>query len=237
MVHDLEQVLAIEAARTGEATGEATTILRSLPGDTGDFAPERLRHPRRALFARIAVLALVRRRDRLRGHAHREGRGPGGHASPGAGLSEVQLGASAATDYDPEGDGEESPSARSYAIDGHRTTDWDTETYEGGVGPNDKTGVGLYVDAGTPLAARQLDVVTSTPGFEAAVYALQRRARHDRRLDQGERHRDGRENQRFQLDTARRRFRYYLVWITELPRGRQGHAPGADAQEVTLSSR
>jgi hypothetical protein len=25
------------------------------------------------------------------------------------------------------------------------------------------------------------------------------------------------EDQRFELDTAHRRFRYYLVWITELP--------------------
>src|ERR671939_497067 len=42
MVHDLEQVLAIEAARAGETSGEATAILRSLPGDTADFAPRRL---------------------------------------------------------------------------------------------------------------------------------------------------------------------------------------------------
>ena len=39
MVHDLEEVLAIEAARTGQATGEATTVLRSLSDDTADFAP------------------------------------------------------------------------------------------------------------------------------------------------------------------------------------------------------
>src|SRR5829696_3929904 len=49
MVHDLEEVLAIEAARTGQATGEATTVLQSLSGDTADFAPSRLRRPRRAL--------------------------------------------------------------------------------------------------------------------------------------------------------------------------------------------
>src|ERR671914_540515 len=55
MVHDLEEVLAIEAARTGQATGEATTVLRSLSGDTADFAPGRLRHPRRAFFACVAV--------------------------------------------------------------------------------------------------------------------------------------------------------------------------------------
>jgi len=46
MVHDLEEVLAIEAARTGETSGEATTVLRSLPGETGDFAPARLRRSR-----------------------------------------------------------------------------------------------------------------------------------------------------------------------------------------------
>src|SRR5918999_2501090 len=50
IVHDLEEVLAIEAARTGQATGEATTVLRTLSGDTADFAPQRLRHPKRALF-------------------------------------------------------------------------------------------------------------------------------------------------------------------------------------------
>src|SRR3954467_8352215 len=36
VVHDLEEVLAIEAARAGETSGEATTVLRSLPGDTAD---------------------------------------------------------------------------------------------------------------------------------------------------------------------------------------------------------
>src|SRR5918998_1907887 len=57
MVHDLEEVLAIEAARSGETSGEATTVLRSLPGDTTDFAPGRLRHPLRALVVSILVLA------------------------------------------------------------------------------------------------------------------------------------------------------------------------------------
>src|SRR5687768_15305203 len=56
MVHDLEEVLAIEAARTGQATGEATTVLRTLSGDTADFAPQRLRHPKRVLFLSLAVL-------------------------------------------------------------------------------------------------------------------------------------------------------------------------------------
>src|ERR687895_267673 len=57
MVHDLEEVLAIEAARTGQTTGEATTVLRNLPVATADFAPGRLRHPRRALIASVLLLA------------------------------------------------------------------------------------------------------------------------------------------------------------------------------------
>src|ERR671923_1412561 len=59
IVHDLEEVLAIEAARTGQATGEATTVLQSLSGDTADFAPARLRRPKRGLAVTLLVLALV----------------------------------------------------------------------------------------------------------------------------------------------------------------------------------
>src|SRR5215216_5590894 len=59
MVHDLEEVLAIEAARTGQATGEATTVLQSLRGDTADFAPVRMRRPRLALALTVLVLALA----------------------------------------------------------------------------------------------------------------------------------------------------------------------------------
>src|SRR5919199_4180426 len=59
MVHDLEEVLAIEAARAGETSGEATAVLQALPGDTGGFAPLRLRRPRRALVIAALVIGLV----------------------------------------------------------------------------------------------------------------------------------------------------------------------------------
>ena len=59
MVHDLEEVLAIEAARSGQTTGEATTVLQSLSGDTADFAPIRLRRPKRVLALTLFVLALL----------------------------------------------------------------------------------------------------------------------------------------------------------------------------------
>ncbi len=218
MVHDLEQVLGIEAARTGEATGEATTILRSLPGDTGDFAPERLRHPRRVLA--VGVLALALAAGVIAFLATRTEKGPGGTVTPQAkGLSEVRLGQDAADDYDPEGDdGEEYPEAARNAIDGQLPTNWETETYQGGQWPGGKHGVGLYVNAGSPITARRLDLVTSTPGFQAAVYGAPNGVPNSiggwTKLSGNK---TVKENQRFPLDAAQRRFRYYLVWITTLP--------------------
>ena len=38
MLTDLEHALAVEAARAGQASSEATTVLRALPGDTADRA-------------------------------------------------------------------------------------------------------------------------------------------------------------------------------------------------------
>ena len=69
-------------------------------------------------------------------------------------LSEVRLAGDAASDYDPEGDNKESDDATRNAIDGNPTTNWNTETYQGGFEGNDKSGVGIYVDAGKPIAAR-----------------------------------------------------------------------------------
>src|SRR5215204_2852673 len=170
MTHDLEEVLAMEAARSGQATGEATTVLRGLSDDTADFAPTRMRHPRRTLFLSIALLAVCA--GVIAFLATRTEEGPGRAATPRTpGLAAVQLSKDAAHDYDPEGDGAESQDQVRFAIDGNRPTEWGTETYEGGFEGSNKTGVGLYIDTGSAVAARQLDLVTSTPGFRAAIYA------------------------------------------------------------------
>ncbi len=46
-------------ARAGETHGEATTVLRALPGDTAEFVPARLRHPLRTGLSVALVLVLV----------------------------------------------------------------------------------------------------------------------------------------------------------------------------------
>src|SRR5580700_1190090 len=72
MVADLEEVLAVEAARSGQATGEVTSVLRTLPGSAQRRVPWRMRHPARwalslGLLAAIAAIVIAIAADR----AHR----------------------------------------------------------------------------------------------------------------------------------------------------------------------
>ena len=234
MVHDLEEVLGIEAARSGEATGEATTILRSLPGDTADFAPERLRRPRRTLVLGVAAIALVA--GAIAFGVTRTEKGAGGSVTPGSGrLSEVRLGQGAASDYDPEGDdGEEYPSAARLAIDGIRPTNWETETYQGGQWPGGKSGVGLYVDADRAIRARRLDLVSSTPGLQGGDLRVgQRRAPLHRRLDPA--HRAGHRGRGEELHPRPRRAPLPLLpGVDHGAAGvRQGPDPGTGIKTLT----
>jgi eukaryotic-like serine/threonine-protein kinase len=219
MVYDLERVLAIEAARTGEATGEATTVLRALPGDTADFAPARLRAPRRVLFTSMIALGIVA--GLIAYFATRTEKGPGRAVTPKekGGLAAVQLGSKAASDFDPQGDGTESSDATQNAIDGNRTTYWDTETYHAGFAGSDKQGVGLYVHADSPVAAKRIDLVTSTPGWRATIYASNSVPQSIRGWAQVSRSTKVGQDQSITLDTRGQRFGNYLVWITSLPPG------------------
>ena len=228
MVHDLEEVLAIEAARSGEATGEATTVLQSLSGDTADFAPLRLRRPRRALAVTLLVLAMLAATAVFL--AARTEKGTGGPVvKKPAELSEVRLGGGAARDYDPEGDNKESPEATRNAIDGNRGTNWNTETYQGGFEGSNKSGVGLYVDAGKLLRARGLTLVTARPGFEAAVYGSETVPANLRGWTRLTQTAPVAEDHTFRLRTRHRRYRYYLLWISALPEDGK-----AEVQELSL---
>jgi predicted Ser/Thr protein kinase len=82
-----------------------------------------------------------------------------------------------ASSYDPQGDGSESQYLAPMAIDGKATTAWRTETYKGQV--NDlagKQGVGLVLDAGRAVSARELRVSTPIPGWQARVFLTRKAA-------------------------------------------------------------
>ena len=60
LIADLEDVLAIETARAGSATGEVTSVLRTLPSQTQRRVPFRVRHRAWAL-SDAAVVVVARR--------------------------------------------------------------------------------------------------------------------------------------------------------------------------------
>ncbi|MGH2887386.1 MAG: protein kinase domain-containing protein, partial [Solirubrobacteraceae bacterium] len=59
LIADLEDILAIETARAGSATGEVTNVLRTLPSQTRRRIPFGVRHRVRAVILVLVVLALV----------------------------------------------------------------------------------------------------------------------------------------------------------------------------------
>ena len=215
---DLEDVLAIETARAGQATGEATTVLRTLSPRSRRRLPLRMRiKPAMAVALIFFVAAAVIAAILLARDNTERGTRPSA-IKPAAGLTPVNLGQGAASDYDPFGSDGEHPEEASAAIDDDPQSSWSTETYQGG--QLNKEGVGLYVDAKPGVAARALELRTSTPGWSGAIYAAENGPPEElagwRKLADLN---DVKRRQEVKLDTGGRKERYYLVWISKLPEG------------------
>jgi serine/threonine-protein kinase len=167
MIDDLETALEVEAARAGSTTGEATSILDAVP------APKRKLSSRgRWSWAAIALLVLVGGGALLATKLISDGIGGGG-ANQGKGGP---VAISSATDYDPEGDGEEVGSKVGLAVDGDPTgTAWETEHYDSDTFAGTKTGpdpgVGIYVTTTGPARPTEMIVRTPTQGWDAEVFA------------------------------------------------------------------
>jgi serine/threonine protein kinase len=231
LIADLEDVLAIETARSGQSTGEATAVIRTLPASARRRLPLRMRHPVRLLVALALVgaavaVALILAADR----AERGAQGTRNIPTPqNADLVPISLGQSNAKDYDPLGDNEsEHPTQAKLVVDGETNTSWSTETYEGNT-LGQKAGVGVYVVASPTVAAKQIQIVTPTKGWDGAVYVA-KAGTPPPSIEAGwtklgDIH-GAKAKTTVSLDTAGNRFRYYLVWITKLP-------PEADKVEIS----
>jgi eukaryotic-like serine/threonine-protein kinase len=235
LIADLEDVLAIETARAGGATGEATSVLRTLPSRARRRIPFRMRHRVAAVALLLIVTAaavagvvwLATRTHHGTGNLNVKAPSSSSTSTP---LKQVRLCQDCAFGFNPLGTPSNEHPDASLAIDNQLGTAWTTQTYYSGA--LNKAGVGLYVDARPMTAARVLRIFTTTPGFTATIYA---------RKDQPPlswpdsgwtkisaatvvSHR-----QDIRLTSSTTKYRFYLVWITSLA----GH-PSLALDEVTL---
>jgi eukaryotic-like serine/threonine-protein kinase len=230
MMFDLEQALAIEAARQGEATGEATTVLRGLPDATGEIAPGRLRRPGRYAAAALLLAGAITAAILLLATGAERGRPGTARATPPSRIRSVHL--VSAHDYDPFGTNKvEHTTDTGKAVDGDGTTSWTTEAYST-LTLGQKPGVGLYVDAGRSVPGRRLDLRSPTPGFLARIYGSNAGETQGAGADTfGDWGRPlasftATSRKKVYLPATGRAYRYYLIWIFRLP-------PGKDHAEIS----
>ncbi len=112
------------------------------------------------------------------------------------------------------------------ATDGSTATYWYTQTYGDQTFGGLLTGLGLVLDAGSPVKLAQMTVTTQTPGFTAEIQSGDS-ASGPFVADSPSQTVDGRTTFTLNGKTAQ----YYVVWITELPPQRY-----AQISEVTAKS-
>jgi len=218
MVGDLEDVLTYEVARAGGSEGEATAVLRQLPSDAGRKAPSRRRGAFRAAWV-LAAIALAA----VAGLVINRVVDNGSSGTSEAKLSAIRLGNGHAQDYDPPpGGGAENSAAVPLVLDRDRQSYWSTEHYSSAEFGNLKDGVGVYLDAGRPIVARAIRILTPASGWALDLYVANRvpgSVADWTRVGGG-----GMDSDRktLGLDTGDQRFRYFLVWITKLVKDGQG---------------
>jgi eukaryotic-like serine/threonine-protein kinase len=209
---------------------EAALTLVTPPAPAPSRAPARVRRRRSrrrplayavlAVAAGGAVLAAVLL---LGGSSHHGGTSDGGGGgSPGAVVQLTGVGDT----YSAPGHPDSHADTAGSAADGSAATSWMTQTYGDQAFGGLLSGLGLVLDAGSPVKLAQLTVSTPTPGFTAQIRA-------------GDSSTGG-----FTPDSASqtvsatttftlqgRTARYYVVWITQLPPQRS-----AQISEVTARS-
>ncbi len=217
LIADLEDVLAIETARAGSATGEVTTVLRTLPSGTQRRVPFRVRHRVVAGLALLLVLAATGVGVAWLATRTHTGTGQPAQPAPSRKLQAVVLCQSCAHGFNPLGNPSDEHPDADFAIDNQPNTFWNTQTYYSGT--LNKAGVGIYLDARPQTTARVIRITTATPGFTATVYgrvttpplkwpdpgwtAISAATKIGSR-------------QVVQLSSAATPYRYFLIWITSL---------------------
>jgi serine/threonine-protein kinase len=220
LIADLEDVLAIETARAGTATGEVTAVLKTLPTKAQRRVPLRVRRPTlTVILVLVAVAVLGGVGAWLVTRAH-HGTGDLAQSPPASAPIQVQLCQTCAHAFNPLGTTPQNPNEAGYAIDSNPNDEWSTVDYYSHVLL--EAGVGIYVDAAPQTTARYIRVLTSTPGWNAQFYASDTTpsatAWPGDWVQVGSAN-DITSNDNIPLNTGGVPHRYWLVWITKLPAG------------------
>ncbi len=207
MSDEMQAALEVEAIRGGGSSDQATSVLDAVPSPRRQAPLARKTSPWPAVALLLVALMIAA------GTAWFISRGDTGG---GGGGTARQIPLVAAADYDPEGDQTEHTEEAALAIDSDRSaTAWTTESYAT-EDLSGKRGVGLYVDAGKPVAASEMEIRSPTPGWDLEVWGANEPVPEN--LDGGwtalGKVNDVGKRQRFDLATAGRKYRYYLLWIT-----------------------
>jgi eukaryotic-like serine/threonine-protein kinase len=226
MVRDLEQTLEVEAARHGGTSGEATSVLDSVP------AHRRRLGRRRRISGPGIALALVLIALAAAAVIFANRLDLGGDDEPGGGeASEVRLSNDAASEFDPEGDGQET-GTEEQAVDGNPTgTAWSSEHYDTADFGGLKDGVGLTIDAGSSVAVKSIVIRALTSGYEAEIYEASG-SPPDSLSDWGQpvaTIADGGDTERIALPG--RPAQSFLIWITTAPAANDD--PGRYQMEIS----
>jgi eukaryotic-like serine/threonine-protein kinase len=233
MAADLEDVLALETSRTGQATGEVTSVLRTLPAPARGRLPWRVRHPARWIASLGVVAAIVAITLIVAADQTHKGTGLPQDVGSRPGLEAVALSQTAAHDYNPFGTGPENRDQVDNVVDDDPSTTWSSEQYyDGTLKKPGGVGLGVYLDAAPQVLGKALEIQTPTPGFSAQVYvadhinlelpygdpdSLAERGWHGP-VGSSDYVHDG---ERIALALHGRPYRYFLVWMTTLPPGMQ----------------
>jgi len=225
-LRDLEGALEVEVSRAGGATGEATSVLDSVPD-------KRRRLLTRRRVSWVGVLLLVAAAAAAIAIAALSG-GPGPSKDvPDESDASTVIPIESAADFDPEssgGDGEEHEEETNLATDGSQSTGWSTEGYTAGLEGAGKDGVGLYVDTGQSVTPSQMALTTGGGPWTFEVYGSNLKNPPTDIEGWGEpltstlTAKDGK--QIVDLNTSEPN-RFFLIWITSIP------VEGGDTSEET----
>lgn len=142
-------------------------------------------------------------------------------------------------DLDPPaqgGNGEEHPEEARLAIDGDKSTAWETQTYNDGPKLLIKKGVGLVLDLGSERSVSSLSVTLGGSGYAFDVYAAPEGSRSPSDitgLDRVAREKGAGGEVQVDLDQSVTT-RYVVVWLTSL--ARDGGGFRGQVQEIVVRS-